>query len=244
MAPLLHLRNLHISIGEKEVVKGLHLTVQQGEMHAIMGPNGSGKSTLAQALMGHPRYTITEGSIQFHGDDITTEETDARARRGLFLAFQYPLEVPGVPLSSFLRQAHHSITGESISVAVFRKRMRETAASLKLDETFLERPLNEGFSGGEKKKCEILQMALLKPRCMILDETDSGLDIDALQTVAQGVNALMDGTRSALIITHYQRILRYCAPQFVHIMVDGAIVQSGGKELAEQLERDGYKAFV
>jgi len=239
----LAVENLHVSIEDKKILKGVNLNVQQGEVHAIMGPNGSGKSTLAHVLMGHPKYAVTEGSILFNGEDITSAAPDERARKGLFLAFQYPMEVPGVPLASFLRQAYSARTGETISVPKFRTLLRDTGTSLRMDEKFLERTLNEGFSGGEKKKCEIFQMAVLKPSMAVLDETDSGLDVDALRIVAEGVNALLGPTLGVMLITHYQRILQYIKPQFVHVMVDGKIVQSGGGELAEQLEQEGYRAF-
>jgi len=244
MSNALEIKDLRASIEGKQILKGVNLTIRLGEVHAVMGPNGSGKSTLAHVLMGHPKYEVTSGSIVLDGGDITKMPPDERARKGLFLAFQYPLEVAGVPLSSFLREAYKARTGEQISVPRFRSLLRETAARLHLPENFLERPLNEGFSGGEKKKCEILQMAVLKPLFTILDETDSGLDIDALRTVAQGVNALLGPSLGVILITHYKRILQFIKPQFVHIMVDGRIVESGREELAERLEKEGYKAFT
>lgn len=259
MSNTLEIKNLHASIEGKEILKGIDLSVKQGEVHAIMGPNGSGKSTLANTLMGHPKYEVTDGEIILEGKNITQESPDERAKKGLFLAFQYPHVVEGVSLFSFLRQAHKEKTGENISVPKFRKHLKEIAQSLSLNEDFLERPLNEGFSGGEKKKSEILQMALLKPNFAILDETDSGLDIDALKIVAQGINSFFKssllpksppyqggaiGGVGVLLITHYQRILQFISADFVHVMIDGKIVKSGGKELAEELEKDGYKNFT
>ncbi len=239
----LSIHNLHARIDQKEILKGVTLTIRAGEVHAIMGPNGSGKSTLAQTLAGHPRYECTQGTVHMNGEDISAVPPDERARKGLFLAFQYPLEVSGVPLATFLRHAYIARTGEQISVPKFRALLKSTATALMLPESFLDRSLNEGFSGGEKKKCEILQMAILKPSFAILDETDSGLDIDALRTVAHGVNTLMDAHLGVLIITHYQRILQYITPHHVHVMVEGRIVESGGEELAKRLEKEGYGIF-
>lgn len=244
MSQPLQIINLHVAIEGKEILQGVNLVVKLGEVHAIMGPNGSGKSTLAHVLMGHPKYEVTAGSIRLDGEEITHAVPDERARKGLFLAFQYPMEVAGVPLASFLRQAYIARTGDTVSVAKFRTLLREAGEKLHLKEHFLERPLNEGFSGGEKKKCEILQMAVLKPAFAVLDETDSGLDVDALRVVAEGVNALIGPTLGVVLITHYQRILQYIKPQFVHVMVEGKIVKSGGSELAEELEKEGYKAFA
>lgn len=244
MSPQLQIINLHASIEKKEILKGVNLTVNAGEIHAIMGPNGSGKSTLAHILMGHPKYTLTAGSVNLNGEDLMGVSPDARAKKGLFLAFQYPFEVAGVPFASFLHQAYMARTGETISVPKFRTILKETGKKFNLENDFFERPLNEGFSGGEKKKCEILQMAVLKPAYAILDETDSGLDVDALRTVAEGVNALCGPTLGIVLITHYQRILQYIKPHFVHVMVEGRMVKSGGKELAERLEREGYTAFT
>ncbi|HEY8418367.1 MAG TPA: Fe-S cluster assembly ATPase SufC [Limnochordales bacterium] len=241
--PTLEIRDLRVSIEGKEILKGLSLTVQGGEVHAIMGPNGSGKSTLAYTLMGHPRYVVDDGEILMDGEDLLEMEPDERARRGLFLAFQYPVEIPGVTVANFLRTAYNAIhggEGKEISVLEFHKLLKEQMAALQIDEEFATRYLNEGFSGGEKKRHEILQMALLRPRIAIMDETDSGLDIDALKIVAEGVNRLRSPELGVLVITHYQRILRYLRPDYVHILMDGQIVRSGGWELAEELEEKGY----
>ncbi|MFO7311173.1 MAG: Fe-S cluster assembly ATPase SufC [Bacillota bacterium] len=241
--PTLEIRDLRVSIEGKEIIKGLSLTIRGGEVHAIMGPNGSGKSTLAYTLMGHPRYVVEDGEVLLDGDDVLEMEPDERARRGIFLAFQYPVEIPGVTVANFLRTAYNAIhggDGKEISVMEFHKKLREEMAALQIDEEFAGRYLNEGFSGGEKKRHEILQMALLRPRIAIMDETDSGLDIDALKIVAEGVNRLRSDELGVLVITHYQRILRYLQPDYVHIMMDGQIVRSGGRELAEELEEKGY----
>ncbi|KHO48423.1 MAG: hypothetical protein QT00_C0001G0441 [archaeon GW2011_AR5] len=237
----LEIKNLHVSIGEKEIIKGFNLTIKEGEIHAVMGPNGSGKSTLSYAIMGHPRYTVTEGEILFNDKNINEMSTDERAKLGLFLCFQYPMEVHGVQVSNFLRLASNSVQGAEEPVSEFRKRLKENMASLKMSDQFASRYLNDGFSGGEKKRGEILQMSVLKPKFAILDEADSGLDIDALKIVAEGVNNSMNTTPlGVLIITHYQRILNFIKPNFVHIVVDGKIVQSGGPELAERLDGEGY----
>src|SRR6201997_4089394 len=232
---LLKLENLHVALEDgTEIVKGVDLAVHSNQVHAVMGPNGSGKSTLAYALMGHPAYEITEGQILFDGEDLTELQADERAQRGLFLAFQYPHAVPGVTVTSFLRSAINAI----------RKELLEQMDRLKVSRELASRYLNDGFSGGEKKRVEILQMAMLKPRIAILDETDSGLDIDALRVVASGVNELVGPEMGALVITHYQRILNYVKPDHVHVFVDGRIVESGGPELAEKLEADGYDPFI
>ena len=241
----LEIRNLHVRIEEHEILKGVDLDVSRGEIHALMGPNGSGKSTLASTLMGHPAYEITEGSITFRGEDITEQEPHERAKAGLFLAFQYPVAIPGVSVANFLRMAinaRRSDTDEpAIEVKEFREQLQHAVELLDVDRAFTSRHLNDGFSGGEKKRAEILQMAMLRPDVAILDETDSGLDIDALRTVAEGVQRLHDEQGlGALIITHYQRILHHVRPQFVHIMLDGRIVLDGGVELVERLEREGY----
>ena len=236
--------DLHVVVEKNEILKGLNLTVPQGEVHALMGPNGSGKSTLAYTLMGHPNYTVTGGEVIFKGQNILDLESEERARLGLFLAFQYPTAITGVTMFNFLRTAVKAIHGDSITPTQFRKQIREKMALLKMDDSFMRRYLNDGFSGGEKKRAEILQLALLRPEFAIMDETDSGLDIDALRTVAQGVSTLADGRMGVLIITHYQRILNYIKPQHVHIMVDGAIVESGGGELVDQLEQRGYEKWV
>jgi Fe-S cluster assembly ATP-binding protein len=221
-------------------VKGLDLEVGRGELHAIMGPNGSGKSTLANVLMGHPRYEVTEGSVTYEGEDVLELEPDERAKMGMFLAFQYPSEVPGVSVANFLRTAVNSVREQELSPMEMYKLLQEKMAVMRMDPKFAERYLNEGFSGGEKKRNEILQMLMLEPRLAILDETDSGLDIDALQVVARGVNEMRGPEFSAVLITHYQRILRYIEPDRVHVMLDGRLVTSGGKELAEDLEEKGY----
>jgi Fe-S cluster assembly ATP-binding protein len=249
---LLEIKNLHAALEDgTEIVKGVDLSVDLNQKHAIMGPNGSGKSTLAYALMGHPSYEITEGQILFDGDDVTELGADERAQRGLFLAFQYPHAIPGVTVTSFLRSAINAIRkarngGEDdpIPIPEFRTELLAAMERLKVPRELASRYLNDGFSGGEKKRVEILQMALLKPRIAILDETDSGLDIDALRIVASGVNHLVGPDMGALVITHYQRILNYVKPDFVHVFVDGRIVAEGGPELAEQLEAEGYDPFI
>jgi len=237
---MLRIENLHVEVDGNEIVKGLNLEVGKGEIHAIMGPNGSGKSTLANVLMGHPRYDVTGGSITFEGEDVLELEPDERAKMGIFLAFQYPSEVPGVSVANFLRTAVNSVREEELSPMQMYKLLQEKMAVMRMDTKFAERYLNEGFSGGEKKRNEILQLLMLEPRLAILDETDSGLDIDALQVVARGVNEMRGPEFSAVVITHYQRILRYIEPDHVHVMLDGRLVTSGGKELAETLEEKGY----
>ena len=237
---MLKIENLHVEIDGQEIVKGLDLEVGKGEIHAIMGPNGSGKSTLANVLMGHPRYEITDGSVTFEGEDVLELEPDERAKMGLFLAFQYPSEVPGVSVANFLRTAVNSVREEELSPMEMYRLLQEKMAIMQMDPKFAERYLNEGFSGGEKKRNEILQMLMLEPKLAIMDETDSGLDIDALQVVARGVNEMRAPDFSAVLITHYQRILRYIEPDHVHVMLDGRLVTSGGKELAEALEEKGY----
>ena len=242
----LEINNLHVSINDKEILKGLNLTVEQGKVHAIMGPNGTGKSTLAYTLMGHPNYTVTEGEVFFKDQNILELEPDERSRAGIFLAFQYPVAIPGVTVANFLRSAINSRRrsgnpeDKGVPIPEFRKMLKEKMDMLKMDHTFAGRYLNEGFSGGEKKRAEILQMATLKPEIAILDETDSGLDIDALKIVAEGVNALAGPELGVLVITHYQRLLNYIKPDFVHIMLDGRIVESGGPDLALHLEEHGY----
>jgi Fe-S cluster assembly ATP-binding protein len=238
---MLKVENLHVEIDGSEIIKGLDLEVGQGEIHAIMGPNGSGKSTLANVLMGHPRYEVTEGSVTFFGQDVFELEPDERAKLGMFLAFQYPSEVPGVSVANFLRTAVNSVREKELSVMEMYRLLQEKMRIMQMDPKFAERYLNEGFSGGEKKRNEILQMLMLDPKLAIMDETDSGLDIDALQVVARGVNELRGPEFSAVIITHYQRILRYMEPDQVHVMLDGRIVTSGGKELALELEDKGYE---
>jgi Fe-S cluster assembly ATP-binding protein len=234
----LEIKNLHVRVEDREILKGVDLNVSQGEVHALMGPNGSGKSTLANTIMGHPGYEITDGQIFFGGEDITEAEPEA----GLFLAFQYPAAIPGVSVANFLRMAINTRRDEApIGVKEFGKDLKQATELLHVDREFTSRHLNDGFSGGEKKRCEILQMAMLKPEVAVLDETDSGLDIDALRTVAEGVNTLHNELgMGALIITHYQRILHYIKPQFVHVMLEGRIVREGGSDLVDQLEREGY----
>jgi Fe-S cluster assembly ATP-binding protein len=238
---MLKIENLQVEIDGSEIIKGLNLEVGQGEIHAIMGPNGSGKSTLANVLMGHPRYEVTEGSVTFFGQDVFELEPDERAKLGMFLAFQYPSEVPGVSVANFLRTAVNSVREKELSVMEMYKLLQEKMRIMQMDPKFAERYLNEGFSGGEKKRNEILQMLMLEPKLAIMDETDSGLDIDALQVVARGVNEIRGPEFSAVVITHYQRILRYIEPDHVHVMLDGRIVTSGGKELALELEDKGYE---
>lgn len=246
-APLFELTDLHISTADGiEIVKGLDLTVGQGEVHALMGPNGCGKSTLASALAGSPEYEITGGTAKFQGDDIADWDPDVRARAGIFLAFQYPQAIPGVSVRNFLQQAVQARTGDDVSTIEIYMSLSEWMEKLNMDTAFMDRFLNEGFSGGEKKRNEILQMALLKPEIAILDETDSGLDIDALQVVAEGVQAVRQENENmgVLAITHYQRLLDRLNPSHVHVMSDGKIVQSGGMELVEIIEADGFDSFV
>ena len=242
-ATLLEIDALRANVAGKEILKGLSLKVGAGEVHAIMGPNGSGKSTLANALMGNPRYAVTGGEVRFLGQTLAGLAPDERARLGLFLAFQYPIAVPGVTVVNFLRQAVNAVRGEDIPVREFREELFAQMELLKVDRDFARRYLNDGFSGGEKKRAEMLQLAMLQPRMAVLDETDSGLDIDALRTVADGVNAIMNENMGLLLITHYQRLLNYIKPQFVHVLIDGRIVRSGGPELAEELEANGYDAI-
>lgn len=242
----LEIKNLHVSIEDKEILKGLSLTINQGEIHAIMGPNGTGKSTLAYTLMGHPNYTVTEGEVIFREKNVLELEPDERSREGIFLAFQYPVAIPGVTVANFLRSAINARRraanpdDKGMPIPEFRKMLKEKMDMLKMDHGFAGRYLNDGFSGGEKKRAEILQMATLKPEIAILDETDSGLDIDALRIVSEGVNALSGPELGVLVITHYQRLLNYIKPHFVHVMLDGRIVESGGPDLALHLEEHGY----
>ena len=245
----LEIRDVHAEIavegGVKEILRGVDLTVRAGEVHAIMGPNGSGKSTLAYAIAGHPKYTITRGSVTLDGADVLAMTVDERARAGLFLAMQYPVEVPGVSMANFLRSAATSIRGEAPKLRTWVKEVRAAMTDLDIDPAFADRAVNEGFSGGEKKRHEVLQLALLKPKIAILDETDSGLDVDALRVVSEGVNRFTaDGDVGVLLITHYQRILQHIRPDFVHVFASGRIVRSGGPELAEELERDGYVKYT
>jgi Fe-S cluster assembly ATP-binding protein len=239
----LEIEDLHASVEGKEILKGIDLTVRQGEVHALMGPNGSGKSTLANALMGRPGYQVTGGRIRFKGQDITALKPDQRAQLGLFLAFQYPTEIPGVSVVNFLRSAYKAVKGEQISALAFRKRLKEKMALLGVEDQMVARYVNQGFSGGEKKKNEVLQLAVLEPDIAILDETDSGLDIDSLKAVAEGIQQLVGPNLGVLLITHYQRILNYVTPDRIHVMMDGRIVLSGGPELASALEQKGYEGL-
>ena len=241
--PLLQIKDLHVSIEGKEILKGISLEIEKGQVHAVMGPNGSGKSTLSNTLMGHPKYQITRGQILYKGEEITALKTDVRARAGLFLAFQYPTAIPGISVANFLRTAMKARFGAGFQPKEFRKQLKAAMADLGIDETFATRYVNDGFSGGEKKRHEVLQMALLKPELAILDETDSGLDIDALRTVAEGINKLRGPDLGILLITHYQRILNYVQPDVVHVFMDGQIIRSGGKELAHELEAKGYAPY-
>jgi Fe-S cluster assembly ATP-binding protein len=236
----LEIQNLHVRTEDREILRGVDLTVSKGETHALMGPNGSGKSTLANTIMGNPSYEITEGRVLLNGEDLTEADPDERARAGLFLAFQYPATIPGVSVANFLRTAVNAGRDEPIRVKDFGALLRRNMELLKIDPAFNKRYLNEGFSGGEKKRAEILQLAMLEPQVAVLDETDSGLDIDALRIVSEGVNALRDAERGFLVITHYTRILRYIRPDYVHIMLNGRIVREGGSELADDLEEKGY----
>lgn len=246
MGAALEIRNLHVSVGDKPVLRGVNLTVRQGEVHALMGPNGSGKSTLANALMGHPAYEVTAGQIIFDGQDLLDMEPDERSRAGLFLAFQYPVSIPGVTVANFLRLAINARmkaadpASKGISIPQFARLLRQKMDYLHMDHSFAGRYLNDGFSGGEKKRAEILQLATLESRIAILDETDSGLDIDALRVVAEGVDSLRGPNLGVLVITHYQRILNYIRPEHVHVMFEGQIVESGGPDLALRLEESGY----
>ncbi len=249
MVAALEIRNLHVSVEGTPILKGVNLTIKQGEIHALMGPNGSGKSTLANVLMGHPAYVVDSGQIIFDNEDILDLEPDERSRRGLFLAFQYPVAIPGVTMANFLRSAINARRREAdpddkgISIPEFRRLLLDKMGYLEMSPDFAGRYLNDGFSGGEKKRAEILQMAVLEPKIAVLDETDSGLDIDAVRIVSEGVNRLVGPNMGVLIITHYKRILDYIEPQFVHVLMDGRIVESGGPELADQLEVTGYKPY-
>lgn len=245
----LKIENLHVNVetdqGAKEILRGVDLTINQGETHAIMGPNGSGKSTLAYTIAGHPKYEVTEGSITFDGEDVLEMDVNERAQAGLFLAMQYPVEIPGVTVSNFLRTAKTAIDGEAPALRPWIAEMRESMENLRMDPSFTERNVNEGFSGGEKKRHEILQMELLKPKFAVLDETDSGLDVDALRIVSEGVNRVKENTgMGVLLITHYTRILRYIKPDFVHVFVAGRVADEGGPELAERLESEGYDRYL
>ncbi len=245
----LDIRDLHVTVDadgeEREILKGVDLTVESGQTHAIMGPNGSGKSTLAYAIAGHPKYTVTQGTVTLDGQDIADMTVDERARAGLFLAMQYPVEVPGVSMSNFLRTSATAVRGEAPKLRLWLKEMKSAMAELNMDPTFAERNVNEGFSGGERKRAEILQLELLKPKMAILDETDSGLDVDALRTVSAGINRAKEtGDTGVILITHFTRILNYVRPDFVHVFLDGRIVAEGGPELADSIEADGYERFT
>ncbi|MBP2414578.1 Fe-S cluster assembly ATP-binding protein [Arthrobacter stackebrandtii] len=245
----LEIKDLHVSItteqGSKAILKGVSLTINTGETHAIMGPNGSGKSTLAATIAGHPRYTVDSGSITLDGEDVLAMTVDERARAGLFLAMQYPVEIPGVTMTNFLRTAKTAIDGEAPKLRTWTKDVKEAMAQLRIEPEFAQRNVNEGFSGGEKKRHEILQLELLRPKFAVLDETDSGLDVDALKVVSEGVNRAIDaGGLGTVLITHYTRILRYIKPQFVHVFVDGTIAEQGGAELADRLEDEGYDRYL
>jgi len=246
---VLEIKDLHVSVeteqGTKQILKGVDLVVKTGEIHAIMGPNGSGKSTLAYTIAGHPKYTVDSGSITLDGEDVLEMTVDARARAGLFLAMQYPVEIPGVAVTNFLRTAKTAIDGEAPSIRTWGKDVKQSMKNLRMDSSFAERNVNEGFSGGEKKRHEILQLELLKPKFAVLDETDSGLDVDALKIVSEGVNRAKENTDlGLLLITHYTRILRYIQPDFVHVFVDGRVAEEGGPELADRLENEGYDRFL
>ncbi len=244
MALTLSIKELHVSVEEKPILKGINLSVKQGEVHAIMGPNGGGKSTLAYALAGHPKYEVESGEILLGDQNLLELSPDERARIGLFLAFQYPTAIPGVSMANFLRTSLNAVRGD-MPITQFRKLLLEKMEMLKMDRSFARRYLNDGFSGGEKKRAEILQMALLQPKFAIMDETDSGLDIDALRIVSEGVNVVKEGSNmGVVVITHYNRILNYIRPDFVHILVNGRIILSGGQELAERLEAEGYDEII
>ena len=245
----LEIRDLHVSVetkeGPKPILRGVDLTIASGEVHAIMGPNGSGKSTLAYSIAGHPKYQVTGGTVTLDGEDVLAMSVDERARAGLFLAMQYPVEVPGVSVSNFLRTAKTAIDGEAPALRHWVKDVKGAMERLRMDDSFAERSVNEGFSGGEKKRHEILQMELLQPKFAVLDETDSGLDVDALRIVSEGVNRVHEATQAGvLLITHYTRILRYIKPDFVHVFVDGKVAEEGGPELAERLEEEGYDRYL
>ena len=241
----LEIRDLHVSVEDKEILRGVDLNVRAGETHALMGPNGSGKSTLAYAVAGHPKYDVTGGEVLLDGESVLDMTVDERARAGLFLAMQYPVEVPGVSVSNFLRTAVTAVRGEAPKLREFAKEMRGAMSELQIDPAFAQRNLNEGFSGGEKKRHEILQLEMLKPKIAVLDETDSGLDIDALKVVSEGVNRFREGGETGvLLITHYTRILRYVKPDFVHVFSAGRVVEEGGSELADLLESEGYEKFT
>lgn len=241
--PLLAVEDLHVAVEGKAILKGLSLTVNAGEVHALMGPNGSGKSTLSYCLMGHPKYEITRGAIRFQGEDVRALPPNERAAKGIFLAFQYPTAIPGVTIANFLRAALRGVRGRDVPIREFRQAVKAQLQALGIPDAFMNRYVNDGFSGGEKKRLEILQLAVLAPKLAVLDETDSGLDIDALKVVAAGINAQRSPERGILLITHYQRLLNYITPDAVHVLVDGQLARSGGPELAHELEAKGYEGF-
>lgn len=243
MSELLNIKDLKTKVEDNEILKGLSLTINTGEIHVIMGPNGAGKSTLANSIMGNPKYEVTAGSIYFEGEDITGEMVDERARRGIFMSFQSPLEIPGITVENFLRTAKTTITGQQQKALAFRKLLKQKMDSLGMDASYATRYLNDGFSGGEKKKNEILQMAILEPKLAILDETDSGLDVDAVKIVSEGVSEFFNENNAILVITHHNKILNNLEPDFVHILVDGKIVESGGPELAREIESNGFSKY-
>jgi len=241
MSKFLVIEDLYVNVEDKQILKGVNLTINKGEIHALMGPNGSGKSTLSNALMGHPKYKITKGKIYLNGEDITDMPPDQRAKKGIFLAFQYPVAIPGVRIFNFLKNMMSSVQGRELNISEFRKELKEKTKMLEVKSSFIQRYLNDGFSGGEKKRNEILQMALFNPKLALLDETDSGLDVTALKTVCDGINKILNPEMSAIIITHYKRMLEYVRPQFVHIIMDGKIVKEGGDDLIDYIDENGYK---
>ena len=240
---MLEIKDLRVNVEEKEILKGVDLKINKGEVHVVMGPNGAGKSTFTNTIMAHPKYEVKAGKISFEGEDITELTADERAKRGIFMSFQTPQEVPGISVENFLRAAKQAVTGESISILKFRKELKAILKELSFDEKYLERYLNVGFSGGEKKKNEILQMKVLDPKFVMLDETDSGLDVDATRIVSEGVKNFMNEEKAVLIITHHSQILEYLSPDYVHIVVDGKIVKTGGKELIQEIEEKGYQEY-
>ncbi len=242
MANKLEIKDLHVTVEGKKILNGINLEVNGGEVHALMGPNGSGKTTLGNVIMGHPKYKVESGQILFNGQDVLRLKPNDRAKLGLFLAFQHPIEIPGVRIFNFLKNSLQSVTGSPVDFDSFEKEMLERSKTLDIDESFLDRYLNDGFSGGEKKRCEVLQMLMLKPKMAVLDETDSGLDVDALKTISEGINQL-SGSAGVLLITHYERILKYVKPHFVHIIIDGKIAKSGDSSLVSTVEQKGYDWF-
>lgn len=240
---MINIKNLKVNVEDKEILKGIDLTINPGEIHVVMGPNGAGKSTLMNAIMAHPKYTVTQGTIEFEGEDITELAADERARKGIYLSFQTPQEVAGITVENFLRAAKMAVTGENVPILKFKKDLKKIMEELSFSPEYAERYLNVGFSGGEKKKNEILQMKVLDPKFVMLDETDSGLDVDATRIVSEGVKNFLTEDKAVLIITHHSQILEYLEPDFVHIVVDGKLVKTGGKELIQEIEENGYKSF-